>query len=53
MEIKEKIKNLINSNDVFYENIGSTQKEYFEIEKEMKINIKELYKINNKWYSNY
>ena len=49
----EKVGKILKNNDVFYENIGSTQKDYFEIEKEMKINIKELYKINNKWYSNY
>ena len=37
----------------FYESIGLTQKDYFEIEKEMKISVKELYKINNQWYNNY
>ena len=31
----------------------STQKDYFEIDGELKINIKELYKINNQWYNNY
>ena len=40
-------------NNIFYENIGSTQKDYFEIQGELKINIKELYKINNQWYNNY
>ena len=41
------------NNFIYYENIGLTQKDYFEIEKEMRIEIKELYKINNQWYNNY
>ena len=49
----QKVEKILKNNNVFYENIGSTQKDYFEIEKEMKINIKELYKINNQWYNNY
>ena len=49
----EKVEKLLTNNNIFYEIIGCTQKEYLEIEKEMKINIKELYKINNQWYNNY
>ena len=37
----------------YNENIGNTQKDYFEIEKELKINVKDLFKINNEWYNNY
>ena len=40
-------------NNIYYENIGLTQKDYFEIESELKINVKDLYKANNEWYSNY
>ena len=49
----EKVENILKNNNVFYENIGFTQKDYFEIQKELKIDIKELYKINNQWYNNY
>ena len=47
------VEKILNDNNIFYENIGSTQKDYFEIDKEMKIDVKELYKINNQWYNNY
>ena len=40
-------------NDVYYENIGFTQNDLFEIEDEVKINIKDLFKTNNEWYNNY
>jgi phosphoribosylformylglycinamidine synthase II len=49
----EKVEKILKNNNIFFENIGYTQKDQFEIEKEMKINIKELYKINNQWYNNY
>ncbi len=48
-----KIDKILKDNNVFYENIGITQSEFFEIEDEFKINIKDLFKINNEWYSNY
>ena len=48
-----KVEKILKENNIFYENIGITQKKYFEIQKEMKIDIKELYKINNQWYNNY
>ena len=52
-------KNLLNTekilkeNNVFYENIGLTQSDYFEIEDELKIGTKDLFRINNEWYNNY
>ena len=49
----EKVKNILKSNNIFYENIGSTQSTYFEIVDEFKVDIKDLYKANNQWYSNY
>ena len=48
-----KIEKILKNNDVYYENIGYTQKEYFEIEGELKISNKDLFKINNEWYNNY
>ena len=48
-----KVEELLKENDVFYEKIGFTQTENFEIEGELKISTKDLFKINNEWYNNY
>ncbi len=57
LEIKpEKLKKteeILKENNVYYENIGVTQENYFEIKDELKINIKDLFKINNEWYNKY
>ncbi len=47
------IEKILNNNDVYFENIGSTQKSYLEIKDEMKIDLNALFKINNEWYNNY
>ena len=47
------VEKILKDNSIYYENIGFTQKEYFEIEGELKISNKDLYKINNEWYNNY
>ena len=44
---------ILKKNNIYYENIGITQDNYFEIEGEMKIDINDLFKINNQWYNNY
>tara|TARA_B110000444_G_scaffold259533_1_gene303559 strand:+ start:742 stop:2922 length:2181 start_codon:yes stop_codon:yes gene_type:complete len=44
---------ILKDGNIYYENIGYTQNDYFEIDGEIKINIKDLYKINNEWYNNY
>ena len=49
----EKVEQILKDSNIFYENIGTTQKDFFEIQDELKIDIKELYKINNQWYNNY
>ncbi len=49
----ENVEKILKNNNIFYENIGHTQKNYFEIQDEFKIDIKELYKINNQWYNKY
>ncbi len=49
----EKVEKILKKNNIFYENIGTTQKKYFEIQGEFKSDIKELYKINNQWYNNF
>ncbi len=47
------IEKILKDNNIFFENIGITQNEYFEVVDEFKIKIKELYKINNEWYNKY
>ena len=49
----EKVEKILKENNIFFENIGITQNDFFELEKELRINVKELYELNNKWYSNY
>ena len=48
-----KAEEVLKDNNIYYENIGYTQKDYFEIEGELKISNKDLFKINNQWYNNY
>ncbi len=49
----EKVVKILKNNNIYYENIGSTQKDFFEIESELKINVKDLFQINNEWYNKY
>jgi phosphoribosylformylglycinamidine synthase len=49
----KKVEKKLKDNNIYYEYIGDTQKDYFEIEGKMKITIKDLFKANNKWYNNY
>ena len=57
LEINQKslsnVENLLKNANIFYENIGKTQKNYFEIDGEMKCSINDLYKINHQWYNNF
>ena len=48
-----KIEKILKESNIYFENLGSTQIDYFEIEDELKTNIKDLYEINNKWYNKY
>ena len=48
-----KAEKILKENNIYFENIGYTQEEQFEIEGELKISNKDLYKINNEWYNNY
>jgi phosphoribosylformylglycinamidine synthase II len=48
-----KVQKILNDNKVFNEIVGITQKNYFELDGEIKININDLYNNNNKWYYNY
>ena len=48
-----KVEKLLKDNKIYYENIGVTQPDLIEIEGELKINIKDLFKINNEWYNKF
>ena len=47
------VEKILKDNNIYYKIIGFTQKDYFEIEGELKISNKELFKLNNQWYNNY
>ncbi len=49
----KKVEDILKNNNIFYEQIGVTQKDFFEVDGEFKIDIKKLYKINNQWYNKY
>ena len=48
-----KIERLLKDNNIYFDKIGQTQKEFFELEKDLKISVKELYEINNRWYKEF
>ena len=48
-----KAEKILKENNIYYEYIGVTQKDYFEVESELKISNKELFKINNEWYNKF
>ncbi len=48
-----KTEKILSDFNIYYENIGVTQKDYFELDKDLKISVKDLYEINNKWYNKY
>ena len=47
------VEQILGESNIYYENIGFTQENYFEIEGELKISTKDLFKINNQWYNKY
>ena len=47
------VEKILKINNIYYELIGLSQKKYFEVEGEMKIDINDLFKINNQWYNTY
>ena len=44
---------ILNGNNIFNELVATVQKDCFEMLGEFKININDLYKMNNKWYNSY
>ncbi len=49
----DKITTILRDGNIFFEKIGITQNDFFEIEGEMKIATKDLFKINHEWYNKY
>ena len=49
----DKVHKILKENNIYFENVGFTQKQFFEIEGTLKIDIKDLFKTNNEWYKNY
>ena len=49
----DKINKIMKENNIYNEIIAIVQKNDFEITGELKININDLCKANNKWYYNY
>ena len=48
-----KLEKILKENNIYFDNIGTTQKDYFEFEKDLKVSVKELYEVNNRWYNKY
>ena len=57
LEIDQKklpeVEKIIKNHNIFYEKIGITQPNYFEINEELKIGLNDLFKVNNQWYKKY
>ena len=50
---KEKVSKLLEKNNTYYEIIGKTQKESFELHKEFSIKLSSLNKFNSFWFNNF
>ena len=44
---------IFEKNDIYYENIGNTQKDSLSLEKGFDIKVKDLIEINNSWFKSY
>ena len=57
VEVEEKniskVNKILKENNIYSELLGIVQKDFIELNGEFKLNIKDLYKINNQWYHNY
>ena len=49
----QKVEKLLKENNIYYEYIGETQEKFFEIVGEMKLDVNDLFKLNNQWYNSY
>ena len=57
IEIEEKnikkVNKVLKDNNIFFENIGKTQKNYLEVENKLKIGLNELNESRKFWFENY
>ena len=49
----QKVEKMLKENNIYYEYIGETQEKFFEIVGEMKLDVNDLFKVNNQWYNSY
>ena len=49
----DKIKDILKSNNIFFEIIAEVQNDTFELEKTFSLKTKDLHKHNNQWYKKY
>ena len=49
----QKVTKILSENNIFNEKVAIVQKDKFEILGELKIDVDDLYKVNNSWYNNY
>ena len=52
-ENKDKVSNILKENSIYFDIIGKTQKENIDIDKNLSINVTELYKLNTSWFKNH
>ena len=50
---KEEVSKILEKNSIYYEEIGITQKDILELEKEFKIKLSELSELNSFWFKDY
>ena len=48
-----KVETILKENGTYFENIGTTQNDFFEVGKDLKMKVKDMYEINNKWYKDF
>ncbi len=50
---KDKVSNILKKNSIYFEELGNTQKDNLDIERNLSISVEELSKINSFWFDNY
>ena len=50
---KDEVSNILKENSVYFEVLGKTQKEYFDLDKEFNIKLADLIHLNSCWFKNY
>ncbi len=48
-----KVENILKNGNIYFEKIGYTQQDHFEMDGEFKISRKDLFEINDKWYNKF